>query len=46
MLNNIRDPGLDIYINNILYGIQILNMMSTAKYQYQCPLQYYAIFFK
>jgi hypothetical protein len=46
MLNNIRDRGLDISINNILYGIQILNMMSTAQYQYQCPLQYYAIFLK
>ena len=46
MLNNIRDLGLDISINNILYGIQILNMMSTAQYQYQCPLQYNAIFLK
>ena len=32
MLNNLRDLGLDISINNILYEIQILNMMSTAHF--------------
>ena len=32
MLNNLRDLGLDISINNILYEIQILNMMATAHF--------------